>query len=96
MKIRPLDDRVLIKIVEFEDKTAGGIFLPDTAKEKSNRGEVIAVGPGRVTDDGNRTALEVKVGAKVYFSKYAGTEIKTGDEKFLLVREDDILAVIED
>lgn len=96
MKIKPLDDRVLIKPIEAEDKTPGGIILPDTAKEKSNRGEVLAVGPGRVKDDGSRAPLEVKVGQKVIYSKYAGTEIKKGEEKFLLVREDDILAVIEE
>ncbi|RKY21236.1 MAG: co-chaperone GroES [Planctomycetota bacterium] len=96
MKIKPLDDRVLIKPIEAEDKTPGGIILPDTAKEKSNRGEVLAVGPGRVKDDGSRAPLEVKVGQKVIYSKYAGTEIKKGEEKFLLLREDDILAVIEE
>lgn len=96
MNIRPLDDRVLIKVVEFEDTTPGGIILPDTAKEKSNRGVIVAAGPGKVADDGTRTSLEVKIGQKVIYGKYAGTELKTGNEKYLLVREDDILAVIEE
>ncbi|MFA4986435.1 MAG: co-chaperone GroES [Candidatus Brocadiia bacterium] len=95
LKIRPLEDRVLVKPIESEDKTPGGIILPDTAKEKSTKGEIIAVGPGRTREDGTRNPLEVKVGDKVFYSKYSGTEIKRGDEKYLLLREDDVLAVIE-
>ena len=93
MKIRPLNDRILVKRLEGEEKTAGGIIIPDTAKEKPQEGEVKAVGPGRVLDDGTKVQMEVKVGDKVVFSKYAGTEIKIGDEEYLILRQDDILAV---
>ncbi|AOY57604.1 MULTISPECIES: co-chaperone GroES [Desulfococcus] len=95
MKVRPLNDRVLVKRVEAEQKTVGGIIIPDTAKEKPQEGEIVAVGPGRLNDDGTRTALDVKVGDRVLFSKYAGTEIRTGGEEQIFMRESDILAVFE-
>lgn len=96
MNIRPLFDRVLIKRVEEPNKTASGLFLPETAKEKPVQGEVLAVGNGRVSEDGNVTPLTVSVGDKVVFSKYAGTEIKVDGEERLILREDDILGIIED
>ncbi len=94
MKIRPLNDRVLVKRTEEETKTKGGIIIPDTAKEKPQRGEVIAVGPGKMGEDGKRIPLEVKVGDKILFSKYAGTEIKVDGEEQIFMREDDILGII--
>jgi len=96
MKLKPLGDRVLVKRSEAEEKTAGGIVLPDSAKEKPKQGEVIAVGSGRVTDDGERVALTVKKGDRVLFTSYAGNEVKVGAEEFLLMREDDILAVVKE
>jgi len=96
MKIRPLADRVVIKRIEEEEVKKGGIIIPDTAKEKPQKGEVVAVGPGRLDEKGNRMAMEVKVGDKVLFSKYAGTEVKIGDEEYLVMREDDILCVLEE
>ncbi len=95
MKIRPLRDRVLIKRVDDETKTAGGIIIPDTAKEKPSEGIVEAVGEGRQTPDGKTVAMTVKVGNKVLFGKYAGTEIKVDGESRLIVREEDILAIVE-
>jgi chaperonin GroES len=95
MKVRPLNDRVLVKRLDAEQKTAGGIIIPDTAKEKPQQGEVLAVGPGALNDDGTRTPLEVKAGDRVLFSKYAGTEIKAGGEEQIFMRESDILAVFE-
>ncbi|MEO0198387.1 MAG: co-chaperone GroES [candidate division WOR-3 bacterium] len=95
MKLRPLADRVVIKRIEEEEVRKGGIIIPDTAKEKPQKGEVVAVGPGRLDEKGNRIPMEVKVGDKVLFSKYAGTEVKIGDEEFLVMREDDILCIIE-
>jgi len=95
MKLKPLNDRVLVKRLEEETVTAGGIIIPDSAKEKPMRGEIIAVGPGKVADDGKRTALSVAAGDKVLFNKYAGTEIKIDGVEHLMMREDDILAVIE-
>ena len=96
MKIQPLGDRVVVEREEAKEKTAGGIVLPDTAKDKPQRGKVIAIGDGRITKDGKRRALQVKVGDQVLFTSYAPEEIKLkGDEKVLLMREDDILAVIE-
>jgi chaperonin GroES len=94
MKIRPLNDRILVKRTEEETKTKGGIIIPDTAKEKPQRGEVIAVGPGKMGDDGKRIPLELKAGDKVLFSKYAGTEIKVDGEEQIFMREDDILGII--
>ncbi|AGY60194.1 co-chaperone GroES [Gloeobacter kilaueensis] len=92
--LRPLGDRVLVKVVEKEERTAGGILLPDTAKEKPQTGEVVAVGPGRVKDDGTRVSPEVKVGDTVLYGKYSGTDLKLGDTEYVLVAEKDILAVV--
>ena len=94
MKFRPLHDRVLIKVLDSEEKTKGGIIIPDTAKEKPQEGEVVAVGPGRVTDDGTHIAMELSVGDKVIYSKYAGTEYKDGDDEYLIMRESDVLATL--
>ena len=95
MKIRPLQDRVLVKRIEEEEKTKGGIIIPDTAKEKPMEGEVIAVGSGRILDNGTKIQPEVKVGDRVLFGKYAGTEVKIDGEEHLIMREDDILGIIE-
>jgi len=95
MKIRPLQDRIIVKRLEEETKTKGGIIIPDSAKEKPIEGKIIAVGKGKVTDDGKVLPLDVKVGDKVLFSKYGGTEVKIDGEEYLIMREDDILGVIE-
>ncbi len=95
MKLKPLNDRVLVKRLESEEKTAGGLYIPDTAKEKPSRGVVVAAGPGKRADDGKLLATTVKAGDTVLFSKYAGTEIKLDGEEHLVMREDDILAIIE-
>ncbi len=95
MKIKPLHDRVIVKRVEEEEKTKGGIIIPDTAKEKPVEGEIMAVGEGKVGDDGKKIALEVKAGDKVLFGKYAGTEIQIDGEEHLIMREDDIIAIVE-
>jgi chaperonin GroES len=95
-KLQPLNDRVVIKREESESKTAGGIVLPDSAKDKPARGSVVCVGNGRLLDDGSRSELQVSVGDRVVFSSYAGEAFKVDDEELLLMREDDILAVIED
>jgi chaperonin GroES len=95
MKIRPLQDRVIVKRVEEEEKTKGGIIIPDTAKEKPIEGKVIAVGNGKLGEDGKVHPLDVKAGDRVLFSKYAGTEIKLDGEEHLILREDDILGVLE-
>ncbi|MGD8290777.1 MAG: co-chaperone GroES [Desulfobacterales bacterium] len=95
MKIRPLNDRLLVVRVEEEQKTAGGIIIPDTAKEKPQEGKVIAAGPGKMGDDGKRTPLEVKKGDKILFSKYAGTEIKIDGVEHMFMKEDDILGVLD-
>ncbi len=95
MKLRPLQDRIIVKRLEEESKTAGGILIPDTAKEKPQRGEIIAVGKGKLTEDGKVLPVDVKTGDKVLFGKYAGTEIKIDGEDYLIMREDDILGVIE-
>jgi chaperonin GroES len=95
MKIRPLNDRVLVIREEEEQKSAGGIIIPDTAKEKPQRGKVIAAGPGRMGDDGKRTPLEVKAGDRVLFGKYAGTEIKLDGVEHVFMKEDDILSIVE-
>jgi chaperonin GroES len=92
--IKPLQDRIIVKRFESEEKTAAGIIIPDSAKEKPFEGEVVAVGPGKYLDNGNRLELTVKVGDKVLFAKYAGTEVKYGDEELLIMREDDILGVL--
>ncbi|WP_287128821.1 co-chaperone GroES [Candidatus Cyanaurora vandensis] len=93
--LRPLGDRVLIKIVAQEERTAGGLFLPDTAKEKPQLGEVVAVGPGRKLEKGDRATMEVQVGNRVLYSKYSGTEVKIEGAEYLLVNEKDILAIAE-
>jgi len=95
MNVRPLNDRVLVLRVEAEEKTAGGLIIPDTAKEKPQRGKVVAVGSGRVGDDGKRTPLEVKAGDHVLFSRYAGTDIKIEGVEHLFMKEDDILAILD-
>ena len=95
MKIRPLYDRILVKRIEEQNKTAGGLFIPDTAKEKPQEALVVAVGNGKVIDDGSLRKLEVKAGDKVLFSKYSGNEIKIDGTEHLILREDDILAVLE-
>ncbi len=95
MKIRPLQDRVIVKRVEEEEKTKGGIIIPDTAKEKPMEGKIIAAGKGKVLEDGKIHPLDVKVGDRVLFGKYSGTEVKIDGEEHLIMREDDILGVIE-
>ena len=95
MKIRPLQDRVIVKRVKEEEKTKGGIIIPDTAKEKPIEGEVVAVGTGKVLDDGKIRKPDVKEGDRVLFGKYAGTEVKIEGEEHLILREDDILGIIE-
>jgi len=95
MKIRPLQDRVIVKRLEEEEKTKGGIIIPDTAKEKPQEGQVVAVGKGKLTDEGKIIPLDVKVGDKILFGKYSGTEIKIEGEEHLIMREDDILGIIE-
>jgi chaperonin GroES len=94
MKIKPLADRVVIKPAAAEEKTKGGIILPDTAKEKPVVGEVMAAGPGKVTDDGKKVLLEVKVGDKVLYGKYSGTEVTLDGEEYLIMREADIFAIV--
>jgi chaperonin GroES len=95
MNIRPLNDRILVKRLESEEKTAGGLFIPDSAKEKPAEGEIVAVGPGKMTDKGERVAMDVKSGDRVLFSKYGGTDVKIAGEDYLIMREDDILGVVE-
>ena len=95
MKIKPMNDRVLVLRVEGEKKTAGGIIIPDTAKEKPQEGKVVSVGPGKVDDNGKRAVPDVKAGDRVLFSKYAGTEIKIDGVEHVFMREDDILGVLE-
>ncbi|MFW6188830.1 MAG: co-chaperone GroES [Planctomycetota bacterium] len=95
-KIEPLEDRVVVKPIEEEEKTSGGIFLPETAKEKPQQGEVVAVGPGKVLESGERGALSVKKGDRVLFSKFGGTEVNVDADELLVMRESDLLAVIED
>ena len=92
VKLQPLADRVIVKPIEKEEVTKGGIVLPDTAKEKPQEGEVMAVGPGRLSEDGKRIAIDVKVGDKVIYAKYGGTEIKIDEEELVILRESDILA----
>jgi len=94
MSFKPLSDRLLVKRVDVEEKTTGGLFIPETAKEKPSRGEVIAIGSGKVLDNGTRIPLEVKVGDIVLFGKYAGSEVKLDDVEHLVMREEDILAVV--
>ncbi len=95
MKIRPLNDRILVKRLEEEEKTKGGIIIPDSAKEKPAEGEIVAVGNGKLNDKNERVPLDVKVGDRVLFSKYGGTDVKLDGEDFLIMREDDILGILE-
>ena len=95
MNIRPLHDRVVVKRSEAEEQVRGGIIIPDTAKEKPQEAEVVAVGPGKIGDDGNRSPMDVKVGDHILIGKYSGSEIKINDEDMVILREDEILAVIE-
>ena len=95
MRIKPLHDRVIVKRIEEQETTKGGIIIPDTAKEKPAEGEIVAVGNGSIMEDGTRQPLEVKEGDKVLFGKYAGTEIKIDGEEHLIMREDDIIAIVE-
>jgi chaperonin GroES len=92
--VKPLGDRIFVKVSPSEEKTAGGILLPDTAKEKPQIGEIVQVGPGKRNDDGSRTAPDVKVGDQVLYSKYAGTDIKLGNDEYVLLSEKDILAIV--
>jgi chaperonin GroES len=92
VKLQPLGDRVLVKPTEKEEKTKSGIYLPDTAKEKPQEGEILAVGPGKMTDDGKRIPMDLKVGDRVIYAKYGGTEIKIDNEEMMILRESDILA----
>jgi len=96
MNIKPLGERVVIKVLESEEKTKSGIFLPDTAKEKPQLGKIVAVGPGKTFDNGQKVALEVKVGDKVLFAKYAGTEVKLDGEEYTVLKENDILAIVNE
>ncbi len=95
MKLKPLQDRILVQRVEEETTTKGGIIIPDSAKEKPAEGKVVAIGAGKVADDGKRVALEVKKGDRILFGKYSGTEVKIDGEEYLIMREDDVLGVIE-
>jgi len=95
MKIRPLQDRILVKRIDEEEKTKGGIIIPDTAKEKPQEGKVIAVGKGKVDDEGKNHPLDVKKGDRVLFSKYSGTEVNIEGDEHLIIREDDVLGVVE-
>ena len=94
INIRPLDDRLVVKQAEAETKTASGIVLPEGAKEKPTRGKVISVGPGKMLDSGKRSPIAVNVGDEVYYGKYAGTEVKVNEEKFVIIRESDLLGVV--
>ena len=95
MKIQPLGDRVVVEVLEAKEKTKGGIVLPDTAKEKPQEGKVVAAGKGKVADDGKIVPLEVKVGEKILYGKYSGTEINIDEKEYLIVKEEDILAVVK-
>lgn len=95
MKIRPLHDRILVKRLEEQEVRRGGIIIPDTAKEKPQEGKVVAVGNGKVTDDGKKIPLDVKAGDKILFGKYSGSEVKIEDEEYLILREEDVLAILE-
>ena len=95
MNIRPLNDRILVKRLEEESTTSGGIIIPDSAKEKPAEGEIVAAGPGKLNDAGNRVELQVKAGDRVLFSKYGGTDVKIEGEDYLIMREDDVLGVVE-
>jgi chaperonin GroES len=94
-QIQPLADRVVVKALEETEQMRGGLYIPDTAKEKPQQGEVVAVGPGKMTDDGKRVPNELKAGDRVLYGKYSGTEVTVGDEQYLILRESDVLAVIK-
>ncbi len=93
--LKPLSDRIIVKAVAGEEKTAGGIVLPDTAKEKPQQGEVLAVGPGRVLDNGKISPMDIQVGDRVYYGKYSGTEVKLNGQELVVLRQDDVLGVVE-
>ena len=93
--VRPLHDRILVRRMAEDDKTAGGLFIPDTAKEKPQRGEIVAAGKGRVTEDGKTLPLEVKAGDRILFGKYAGTEIKLDGHEYIMMREEDVLGIVQ-
>jgi len=95
INMKPLSDRVIVRPLEAEEMTAGGLYIPDTAKEKPMQGEIVAVGPGKISDDGKLIAMEVAVGDKVLYGKYSGTEVTAADEDYLIMRENDIFAVID-
>ncbi len=95
VRLRPLHDRVLVKRLEEKEVKKGGIIIPDTAKEKPQEGEIMAVGPGKVTEDGKLQPMSVKVGDKILFGKYSGSEVKLGDEEYLIMKEDDILGILQ-
>ena len=95
MSIRPLGDKIVIKVIEDTEQTSGGIFIPDSAKKKPQKGEVVAVGPGKTLDDGKKEEMEVKVGEKVLFAKYAGTDVKMGEDIFKIMSVRDVLGVLE-
>ena len=95
MRLKPLGDRIVVRVLEREEKTKGGLFLPDTAKEKPTEGEVIAVGTGKILDNGQKQPVEVKVGDRIIFSKYAGTEVKIDGEDLVIFSERDVLAIVE-
>ncbi len=94
MNLKPLADRVIVRALEAEEKTAGGLYIPDSAKEKPQQGEIVAVGPGRTAEDGKAIAMEVKVGDKVLYGKYSGTEVSVEGEDYLIMRENDIFAIV--
>jgi chaperonin GroES len=95
MALKPLGDRIVVKAVTAEEKTAGGILLPDSAQEKPTKGEVIAVGPGKVQENGKLSAMDVAVGNVIYYARYGGTEVKVGSDEFIILRQDDVLAIVE-
>jgi chaperonin GroES len=95
MNLKPLADRVIVRSLAAEEKTAGGLYIPDSAQEKPQQGEVVAVGPGKVADDGKSIAMEVKVGDKVLYGKYSGTEVTVAGETYLIMRENDIFAIVD-
>ena len=95
MALRPLGDRIIVQATEAEEKTAGGIILPDAAKEKPTKGRVISVGPGKLLDNGKTVPMEVKKGDEIYYGRYGGTEVKVGSEEYVILRQDDVLAVVE-
>jgi chaperonin GroES len=95
MKIKPLHDRIIVERIEEENKTAGGLIIPDTAKEKPQQGKVVAVGKGKVTEDGKIIAMDVKEGDRILFGKYSGTEVKLDGKEYLIMREDDVLGIVQ-